>query len=198
VRGRHPVDEESAMPDVIWKSLEWCGVERLQLEVEGAGVTAKGQLVGDPDGVPVGALYEIQCDAAWNVVRVAVQVLGRSRLDLTRAPDGTWGANGHPLPSLDGCVDVDLSLTPFTNTLPIRRLSLAPGQAADLKVAYVKLPGLQVAPAHQRYICQRRDERGALYRYESGSFRADVTVDEDGLVTTYEGLWVAVPPRSSR
>ena len=186
------------MPEVIWKSLEWCGVERLQLEVEGAGVTAKGQLVGDPDGAPVGALYEIQCDAAWSVVRVAVQVLGGSRLDLTRAPDGTWVANGRPLPSLHDCVDVDLSLTPFTNTLPIRRLGLAPGQVADLKVAYVTLPDLEVAPAQQRYTCQRRDEHGALYRYESGSFRADVTVDEDGLVTAYEGLWEAVPARSSR
>ena len=160
------------MPEVIWKSLAWCGVERLQLEVEGAGVTAKGQLVGDPDGAPVGALYEIRCDAAWNVVRVAVQVLGGSRLDLTRAPDGTWvPANGRPLPSLRDCVDVDLSLTPFTNKLPIRRLGLAPGQAADLKVAYVTLPDLEVAPAQQRYTCQRRDERGALYRYESGNFR---------------------------
>jgi uncharacterized protein len=186
------------MREVIWKALGWSGIERLSLDAGGAGVTAKGQLVGDPDGAPVGVLYEIRCDAAWTVHRVSVHVLGGGRLDLTRDPEGTWEANGQPRPALRGCVDVDLSLTPFTNTLPIRRLGLGPGQAADLDVAYITLPELAVAPARQRYTRQHRDGRGALYRYESGTFRADVAVDDDGLVTTYEGLWEAVPVRSSR
>jgi hypothetical protein len=186
------------MREVIWRALAWSGIERLFLDVGGAGVTAKGQLVGDPDGAPIGVLYEIRCDAAWTVHRVSVHVLAGGRLDLTRALDGTWAANGRSLPGLRDCVDVDLSLTPFTNSLPIRRLGLAPGQAADLDVAYIKLPDLAVAATRQRYTRQHRDGRGALYRYESGTFRADVAVDDDGLVTTYEGLWDAVPVSSSR
>jgi hypothetical protein len=186
------------MREVVWKALAWSGIERLTLVAGRAGVVAKGQLVGDPDGAPIGVQYEIRCDAAWTFHRVIVHGLAGGRLDLTRGPEGTWEANGHPLPALRGCVDVDLSLTPFTNTLPIRRLGLAPGQTVDLDVAYITLPDLVVVPARQRYTRQHRNGPGALYQYESGTFRAAVAVDDDGLVTTYEGLWEALPVSSGR
>lgn len=51
--------------------------------------------------------------------------------------------NGHwttdtvePQPDLGGCVDIDLTATPLTNTVPIRRLRLQPGASADLLVVY--------------------------------------------------------------
>jgi hypothetical protein len=34
-------------------------------------------------------------------------------------------------------------------------------------------------------------------RYESGTFRADLAVDVDGLVTDYPGVWAMVPSRST-
>ena len=37
---------------------------------------------------------------------------------------------------LVGCEYVDISETPFTNTLVIRRLGLTPGESADISVAY--------------------------------------------------------------
>jgi hypothetical protein len=176
--------------DVVWRSLQWPGIERLVVETDGTGVTAAGLLVARVDGAPVAALYEIHCDPAWQVDRVAVEVPGRAdRLELSRDPRGAWTANGRALPGLAGCVDVDLSLSPFTNTLPVRRLGLAGGQAADLDVAYITLPDLAVTPARQRYTCLARDAHGGRYRYESGAFAAEVAVDADGLVTTYEGLW---------
>jgi hypothetical protein len=58
-------------------------------------------------------------------------------------------------------------------------------------VVYVSAPELSVEPVRQRYTLLSRDAgRGeALYRYESGSFSADLTVDADGYVTSYPGLW---------
>ena len=37
---------------------------------------------------------------------------------------------------LVGCKYVDISETPFTNTLVIRRLGLTPGESADISVPY--------------------------------------------------------------
>jgi hypothetical protein len=93
------------------------------------------------------------------------------------------------MPALDGCVDVDISTTPLTNTLPVRRLRLAPGDSTEIQVGYVEVPALTITAVSQRYT--RIDER--TYRYASGSFAADVIFDEDDLVTDYEGLWQRVP-----
>ena len=57
--------------------------------------------------------------------------------DLWLATDGTarWGEmNGAHRVELDGCYDIDLACTPFTNTLPIRRLPLHVGDTAELPV----------------------------------------------------------------
>jgi uncharacterized protein len=86
------------------------------------------------------------------------------------------------------CVDVDLGFTPATNTLPIRRLGLEVGEAAELAVAWLRWPTLRVERAEQRYERLARDR----YRYSSGDFEADLTVDEHGLVVEYEGVWRAV------
>jgi uncharacterized protein len=93
-----------------------------------------------------------------------------------------------PLPQLAGAIDIDISITPFTNTLPIRRLRLQTGQSQEILVAYVQLPGLAVTTDRQRYTCREPDRR---YRYESldGDFTREIEVDGHGLVVTYPGLF---------
>ena len=83
-------------------------------------------------------------DAEWRVRSVAVtDHAGDRRLRLLADGGGAWTTgDGTPLPQLDGCIDVDLVATPFTNTLPIRRLGLEPGESAEIKVAYLPLPDL--------------------------------------------------------
>ena len=90
---------------------------------------------------------------------------------------------------LDGCIDVDLAGSPFTNTLPIRRAGLvAGGEAIEFRMAYVPFDTFKPVVDEQRYRCLEADR---LYRYEAvdRSFAADLTVDEDGLVTDYPGLF---------
>jgi hypothetical protein len=94
------------------------------------------------------------------------------------------------LPELAEFVDVDLEISPSTNTLPIRRLNLAIGESRELTAAWVRFPELTVEPLAQRYtrLAERR------YRYESvvSGFTAELEVDDLGLVVTYEGLWQRV------
>ena len=92
------------------------------------------------------------------------------------------------MPALDGAIDVDIMATPFTNTLPIRRLDLAERQSADIQVAYVSVPDLTLSLARQRYTCL---SAGALYRFDSleSGFSRDIGIDRDGLVTEYPGLF---------
>jgi uncharacterized protein len=82
---------------------------------------------------------------------------------------------------------VDLSITPFTNTLPIRRLRLSVGESADIATAYLAFPRLTISPDLQRYTRVSSNE----YRYESldSDFVREIVVDSNGLVITYPGLF---------
>jgi hypothetical protein len=92
------------------------------------------------------------------------------------------------MPQLAGAIDIDISITPFTNTLPIRRLRLETGQAEDILAVYLQLPGLSVTTDRQRYTCLELNRR---YRYESldSDFTREIEVDAHGLVVTYPGLF---------
>lgn len=106
--------------------------------------------------------------------------------------EGHWAtADGRAVNYLEGCEYVDISATPFTNTLPIGRLGLAPGESADICVAYLDGADLQPWPEPQRYACLEKDDQGGLYRFLSldGGFTADLPVDADGLVVDYPGLF---------
>lgn len=59
-------------------------------------------------------------------------------------------------------------------------------------MAYVEIPELTARAVMQRYTRVSDGE----YRYESGSFRVTLPVDEQGLVLDYPGYWRRVPVRA--
>jgi hypothetical protein len=93
--------------------------------------------------------------------------------------------DGQAVAELKGCVDVDLGVTPSTNTLPIHRLELEVGASAEIVAAWIRFPELDIIPAAQRYT--RLADR--QYLYESNTFSAELDVDDLGLVVTYPGIW---------
>jgi hypothetical protein len=119
-------------------------------------------------------------------VGVSVSVAGGEPREVAELA-ALWSGAERP-PGLADCVDVDLSFTPATNTLPIRRLGLEIGDEAEIRVAWLVWPELTVRPVRQRYARIARDR----YRYTQDDFEAVLTVDEEGLVLEYEGLWRAI------
>jgi hypothetical protein len=164
------------------------GIEHLVLRRDGEAIVAEGAVVGDRFGDGFGAFYSIRCDALWRVRHAVVEVAGHGRIELIADGAGAWqDGEGAPIPALAGCIDIDLTASCFTNTLPIRRLgdALAARQAID--VAYVWIPELRVETARQAYT-----RLGAnLVRFESvgSDFRADLQVDDEGRVVRYPGLF---------
>lgn len=165
---------------------------RLERVGDGWVADAHEVVVTGPD---LGACdFSARLDAEWRTTRVHVEALsagsGRRTLDL-RADEGRrWWRDGGRIPKLDGCLDVDVSASPLTNTFPIRRLSgLAPGEARTVSVAWVDVPSLEVHRVEQTY--RRIGPVGGLEAWEysdprHGTFR--FTVDTNGLVVDYEGL----------
>ena len=145
------------------------------------------------EAVPWSAEYRITFDEQWITLETAVSVqrAGRSRkLQLRRESSGRWLADDCEMEGCRGAVDVDLGVTPSTNTSAIRRLGLAIGASAELTAAWVRFPDLTIQPLPQRYT--RLGEQTYLYEsFRDGVvvFRARLEVDGTGLVERYEGLF---------
>lgn len=201
----------STLPSsLFWQRLDTAGVEHT-LADHRSGLLARGTAVA-VDPIAYTCRYELRTDESWATARLDVSSEGAAwmrtlRLELAagrwRATtaeqgdlDGALAAAGHAgagLPGTEdpdllfGAFDVDLTGSPLTNTLPIRRLGLLkaePGVAHRLSVAWVLVPSLEVVQADQIYTALGD---GRL-RFASETFSADLEVDDDGFVIHYPGL----------
>jgi hypothetical protein len=139
--------------------------------------------------------FTVRLDEHWvtrEVEVTAVSSKGQKRLSLRTDETQDWWQDGHAIPDLKGCVDIDIAAAPLTNTFPIRRLdSLAIADQRTLPVAWVDVPTLQAMRVDQTY------RRLGLDRWEysdaaNGTFQ--LTVDDHGFVIDYEGLARRVTP----
>jgi hypothetical protein len=177
---------------IVARWQDWSGksIEHLVVREDPDGIVADAAILATIDDDAFAARYRILCDRSWTVRKVEIGQIGHDRtVELWNDGAGNWAdAPGTPLAQLKGAIDIDISITPFTNTLPIRRLRLQTGQSEEILAVYVQLPGLTVTTDRQRYTYL---EPGRIYRYESidSEFTRDIEVDDQGLVVTYPGLF---------
>lgn len=184
--------------DVIWLGREWPGAEFLSIRSDDDGISAEGTIAALVEDRPMRLTYRLRCDPEWRVRSLAIETSDGGHLALTADGEGSWTDDaGTAIEGLARCIDVDIRATPFTNTLPIRRLKLWDGEEAELRVAFVSVPDLTVTPMVQRYTCLEWGHTGGVIRYESGDFQADLQVDRDGLVTDYPEGWVMAGPSAT-
>ncbi|HKV54515.1 MAG TPA: putative glycolipid-binding domain-containing protein [Candidatus Binataceae bacterium] len=173
-----------------WQDWSGKGVEHTVVTYSQKSNSADGVVIGASEGEHFAVRYQIRCDGSWTLEHACIQIVGETRkVEFVSDGHGKWtDASGNPLRTLDGAIDIDLSVSPFTNTLPIRRLQLAKGSSAEIRAVYVHFPDLAIASDPQRYTCLEPLRR---YRYESldSDFVREIEVDRDGLVVTYPGLF---------
>lgn len=181
--------------EVIWQAEGGIGQEHLTISDRDEVIIADSFLIAYLGAKPLRIRYQVLCDASWVVrgVGISTEVANGSPtvIEIRSNGAGSWtNSDGSALPHLDGCIDIDLSCTPFTNTLPIRRLDLQPGQREEIHVTYIDVETLAVESREQRYT----GVEAGVVRYESMSsgFTRDLEVDDDGLVRNYPGLFTRV------
>ena len=174
----------------IWnKAREGVGLEHLLLAERMADSVV---LAFDEERGPFRLTYRLTWDESWRL-RDADLVLATERftrsLRLQTDGQGHWRhGDGRSIDDLDGCLDVDIWPTPFTNTFPIRREPMAVGERREFRMAWIFAPDLTVHAQQQAYT--RVAERRYLFENLDGSgFRAELPVDEDGIVLDYPDLF---------
>lgn len=180
---------------LFWRRTDVEGFERLELEIRPDAVIATSTVICLEDGgFRLDHRWLLGPD--WRARSVAVErwnTRGHGALLLERA--GTsWRVNGVLRPDLDGAEEPDLSVTPFCNTFPIRRMSESAGESLVLDTAFIDGSALTVARSSQRYDRQGPDRVRYVDLGLACGFEADLIVDEAGLVLHYEHLFERVDP----
>ncbi len=177
--------------NIRWQALQSSDREHLVLTETDDSIVAESVYLsgGGPDAF--GVCYRLVCNKDWTLRQFESQIMGVSdKLLIRRNESGAWDDGTNEVGALKDAIDFDVSISPFTNTLAIRRLRLAPGESADIAVAYVSYPAHTVMLDPQRYICKSPTE----YIFESvdSDFKSEITVDEDGLVVYYPELFARI------
>jgi len=176
---------------IIWRPMDQSGHEWAQLRQTRMHWQLWGTAVFAEEGLPCKLDYCITCDADWLIVTTHINgSVGDEdvKVEIQAGPDRRWKVNGVECLEVMGCIDIDLSFSPSTNTIPIRRLGLEIGQEAEVRAARLRFPSLTLEPLVQTY--RRTGE--CTYRFVTldGEFASELTVNEAGLVTDYPDLWV--------
>lgn len=169
------------------------GIEFLSLKTGGGGLSiASSVICGWSGGFRIEHAWELTPD--WQALSLRVErhdESGRRTLTLERDGDG-WHVDGARRADLDGAAEPDLSVTPFCNTLVMRKMRAEAGESLTVDAAYVDGDDLSVARSRQRYLCKSP----TLFRYIdlglSAGFEADLQVDAERLVVDYEHLFARV------
>lgn len=169
--------------ELSWVGTEAGSTERLTLALADGVVRASS--VVEQAGLQHS--YDVVLDEAWQFRRLEIRTDAGRSLELIRGDDGTWTADGVPRPDVAAAHDIDLEITPFTNTLPLRRVELAVGDSVDVVTAWVARGTLELHADPQRYTRLAPDR----YLFESldTDFSREITVDPDGFVLEYPGLF---------
>jgi uncharacterized protein len=174
-----------------WRALAWPGWEHLEVRESAGGIDARGVIIGEFDGVRYGAAYRAALDSNWVVRSIRIERTDGETLTLLSDGAGRWtDGDGRPLEALDGGIDIDLSGSPFTNTLPIRRHRFTTGKPEPFDMAWIPLSTLR--PFRDGQVYTRLADGRFRYQAADRSFEQVIEVDADGFVVRYPTLFEAM------
>jgi len=182
---------------ILWDGLlndtdEHCAVNYLP-----DAIMVRSEIEGWAHGVPVYADYTLKLNLAWEVQEFSINFHVRDtqhNYTLLRDDLGNWtDDNGGQYPEFEDCRFIDISLTPFTNSLPINGLFLAHGESSSFDLVYVDIVANEIRKEHQKYT--KAGHHNYHFENADASFTADLQVDDDGFVIEYPGLFTMIQPK---
>jgi hypothetical protein len=120
---------------IVWQALSWPSTV-IHTHTVGDGIHGHGLAVGKTDGdIPFAIEYDFALTTDWNIKEVSIKSLLYERaIRLVHKGNQWYDDAGRHLPEFDGVDLVDISISPFTNTLPIKRLPFEDGRPQKMDI----------------------------------------------------------------
>ena len=176
--------------NILWTGREYYSLENCLIDITEAGVDVNSVIVGRYDGKLYRVDYHLKTNPDWETEYLQIHSRHSNReqlLQFRSDGNGHWKIDDEKAPELEGCMYVDIAISPFTNSLPINHLKMPEKATREVRVIYFDLLNHEITPMQQLY--KRISE--SQYHYENipNDFEADITVDENGLVVDYPVLF---------
>jgi hypothetical protein len=176
--------------NILWTGIEYHSLENCILTITDEGSEINSSIIGAYATKLYRIEYRITTNQYWETTFFEIKSQfdhAFEMINFRKEGRESWYVNGQRDGKFNGCIDIDISLTPFTNTLPINRLNLFEKEWQQIKVLYVDILGRKITPVQQKYtkLSQTR------YKYENvpNDFEAVISVDDLGLVVKYPRLF---------
>jgi hypothetical protein len=187
-------EADSAYPAVLtWRAHDVPRMESARVQLSGNRIKAYGCIVAaaTASNPAFSATYDLVTDESGATKRLSLTVTLAERerqLSISRDEESMWLVQDHlnkvTRSSYGGALDVDVILSPFFNTLPIRRTGMHEhDESMVLPVVYVRVPELTVEEASISY-----SSASDGIKLHSPVAETTVTVDGDGFILDYPGL----------
>ncbi|MGV9798480.1 putative glycolipid-binding domain-containing protein [Mycobacterium sp. NPDC003449] len=194
--GDESVGQESAWPAVLtWRAHDVPRMESARVQLSGNRIKAYGRIIAAATAshAAFSASYDLVTDESGATKRLSLTVTLAERerqISIARDEEGMWLVQDHTQTSrsdFGGALDVDVILSPFFNTLPIRRVGLHEhAESVTIPVVYVRVPELSVEEVSVSY--SSGADAAAGIKLKSPVADTTIAVDSDGFILDYPGL----------
>lgn len=169
------------------RSIRWHGLDPVSIEHCHVISTPRDTRIRSTIITPEhGLFYRIKLDDTEHVRTVKIERTDGTVLELFSDGAGNWSDDrAEPLSQLKGCIDIDISSSPLTNSLPLWRCQWVIGQPQRFAMAWIDTDAMTVQRAEQLYT----QLDATHFRFQSADFERVIEVDADMLVVDYPGLF---------
>ncbi|MET3036329.1 putative glycolipid-binding domain-containing protein [Chryseobacterium sp. NRRL B-14859] len=177
------------MNTLIWKGIFYQSLEYFTLTNKAENHLVESRIIGHIEDCIYSVQYHLIIDKDWMILQFFIEseINGVKNVLKGEKIQDEWKINDFINPDFKNFKFIDISLTPFTNTLPINHLTMSENDSQEIKVIYIDVLNSQIRPATQQYT--RTASHEYLYENIQTDFKAPILVDNAGLVTHYPGLF---------
>lgn len=178
--------------DMIWESIDEKSLEHLYIKENSNHYKVDSVVINYQHRSPYRLYYELIIDKEWKTKEVFISLFNSNKeISLHADGQGKWyDLSGNHLAQLDGAIDIDISASPFSNSLPINRLPFKKFSKYEIVVVYFSVPDLSFRPVKQKYTCLDKKSSYQKFQYQCNDFIADIKVDNHGFVIEYPELFL--------
>jgi hypothetical protein len=175
--------------NIIWTGKLYHSIENCVLTKRAVGNEITSTIIGAYENQIYKIEYQIRTRKNWETTSLTLQAQFNNSNELLtlEKKEGEWLLNNKRIGELKNIFDIDISLTPFTNTLPINRLQLKHNQRRTIEVIHFDILKKETKPVKQIYTRLARHEY--IFENYDKSFKANIKIDEEGLVVEYPKLF---------
>src|SRR5688500_10100595 len=105
--------------NLLWTGRAYYSLENCLVNLTDSGAKISSTIIGYYEAKIYKVEYRIETNAEWETVFLDIHCQHNNHiqtLQLQSDGKGNWTRDGQPAKAFNGCIDVDIPLTPLTNT----------------------------------------------------------------------------------